>query len=99
MAPPTCSSCATSTFPTWAAPFSVVLMIEMIFLLSIFAEIFTTTGGGPGFDTTTITFMIYQQALLSYDVGAASAGALFAVLIANIAAFFLMRVIGKNLSK
>jgi sorbitol/mannitol transport system permease protein len=32
----------------------------MIFLLSIFAEIFTTTGGGPGFDTTTITFMIYQ---------------------------------------
>lgn len=78
---------------------SVVLMIEMIFLLSVFAEIFTTTGGGPGFDTTTITFMIYQQALQSYDIGAASAGALFAVLLANIAAFFLMRVIGKNLAK
>lgn len=78
---------------------SVVIMIEMIFLLSIFAEIFTTTSGGPGFDTTTITFMIYQQALLGYDVGAASAGALFAVLLANIAAFFLMRIIGKNLAK
>lgn len=78
---------------------SVVLMIEMIFLLSIFAEIFTTTSGGPGFDTTTITFMIYQQALQAYDIGAASAGALFAVLLANIAAFFLMRIIGKNLSK
>lgn len=78
---------------------SVVIMIEMIFLLSVFAEIFTTTSGGPGFDTTTITFMIYQQALLAYDIGAASAGALFAVLIANIAAFFLMRVIGKNLAK
>ena len=78
---------------------SVVLMIEMIFLLSVFAEIFTTTSGGPGFDTTTITFMIYQQALLSYDIGAASAGALFAVLLANIAAFFLMRVICKNLAK
>jgi sorbitol/mannitol transport system permease protein len=78
---------------------SVVIMIEMIFLLSVFAEIFTTTNGGPGFDTTTITFMIYQQALVGYDVGAASAGALFAVLIANIAAFFLMRVIGKNLAK
>ncbi|NHZ38187.1 carbohydrate ABC transporter permease [Massilia rubra] len=78
---------------------SVVLMIEMIFLLSVFAEIFTTTGGGPGFETTTITFMIYQQALQSYDIGAASAGALFAVLLANIAAFFLMRVIGKNLAK
>jgi sorbitol/mannitol transport system permease protein len=78
---------------------SVVLMIEMIFLLSIFAEIFTTTGGGPGFDTTTITFMIYQQALQSYDIGAASAGALFAVLLANIAAFFLMRAVGRNLAK
>ena len=78
---------------------SVVLMIEMIFLLSVFAEIFTTTGGGPGFETTTITFMIYQQALQAYDIGAASAGALFAVLLANIAAFFLMRVIGKNLVK
>jgi len=78
---------------------SVVLMIEMIFLLSVFAEIFTTTGGGPGFETTTITFMIYQQALQSYDIGAASAGALFAVLLANIAAFFLMRVIGRNLAK
>jgi sorbitol/mannitol transport system permease protein len=78
---------------------AVVLMIEMIFLLSVFAEIFTTTGGGPGFDTTTITFMIYQQALQAYDIGAASAGALFAVLLANIAAFFLMRFIGKNLAK
>lgn len=78
---------------------TVVAMIEMIYLISIFAEIFTTTSGGPGFDTTTITFMIYQQALLGYDVGAASAGALFAVLLANIAAFFLMRAIGKNLAK
>jgi sorbitol/mannitol transport system permease protein len=85
--------------PHLARSMAVVIMIEMIFLLSIFAEIFTTTGGGPGFDTTTITFMIYQQALVSYDVGAASAGALFAVLLANIAAFFLMRVIGKNLAK
>ena len=54
---------------------------------------------GPGFETTTITFMIYQQALQAYDIGAASAGALFAVLLANIAAFFLMRFIGKNLVK
>jgi sorbitol/mannitol transport system permease protein len=87
------------TIPHLGRAVSVVLMIEMIFLLSVFAEIFTTTGGGPGFDTTTITFMIYQQALQSYDIGAASAGALFAVVLANIAAFFLMRVIGKNLVK
>ena len=27
---------------------AVVIMIEMIFLIGVFAEIFTTTGGGPG---------------------------------------------------
>lgn len=78
---------------------AVVVMIEMIFLLSVFAEIFTTTGGGPGFDTTNVAFLIFRQALASFDVGVASAGGLFAVLLANIAAVFLIRLIGKNLDK
>jgi sorbitol/mannitol transport system permease protein len=78
---------------------AVVVMIEMIFLLSIFAEIFTTTGGGPGFETTNVAFMIFRHALASFDVGVASAGGLFAVLLANIAAVFLIRLIGKNLER
>ena len=78
---------------------AVVIMIEMIFLLSVFAEIYTTTGGGPGFETTNVAFMIFRQALSSFDVGVASAGGLFAVLLANIAAIFFIRLIGKNLDK
>ena len=78
---------------------AVVIMIEMIFLLSVFAEIFTTTGGGPGFETTNVAFLIFRQALASFDVGVASAGGLFAVLLANIAAIFFIRLIGKNLDK
>jgi sorbitol/mannitol transport system permease protein len=76
---------------------AVVIMIEMIFLLSVFAEIFTTTGGGPGFETTSVAFMIFRQALSSFDVGVASAGGLFVVLLANIAAIFFIRIVGKNL--
>jgi sorbitol/mannitol transport system permease protein len=76
---------------------AVVIMIEMIFLMSVFAEIFTTTGGGPGDASTNIAFLIFKQALLNFDAGVASAGALFAVLLANIAAAFLIRLIGKNL--
>ncbi|EHR72443.1 permease component of ABC-type sugar transporter [Burkholderiales bacterium JOSHI_001] len=76
---------------------AVVVMIEMIFLLSVFAEIFTTTGGGPGDASTNVAFLIYKQALLAFDAGVASAGALFAVLLANIVAAFLIRMIGKNL--
>jgi len=85
------------TLPHLGRPIAVVIMIEMIFLLSIFAEIFTTTGGGPGNASTNVAFLIYKQALLNFDVGVASAGALFAVILANIAAIFLIRMVGKNL--
>ncbi len=78
---------------------AVVVMIELIFLLSIFAEIYTTTGGGPGDASTNVAFLIFKQALLNFDAGVASAGALFAVLLANIAAIFLIRMVGKNLDK
>lgn len=83
--------------PHMARSIAVVVMIEMIFLVSVFAEIFTTTGGGPGDASTNVAFLIFKHALLNFDAGVASAGVLFAVLLANIAAFFLIRMIGKNL--
>ncbi len=85
--------------PHLGRSFAVVVMIEMIFLLSVFAEIYTTTGGGPGDASTNIAFLIFKQALLSFDAGVASAGALFAVVLANIAGVFLIRMVGKNLDK
>ncbi len=85
------------TLPHLGRPIAVVVMIEMIFLMSVFAEIFTTTGGGPGNQSTNMAFLIFKQALMNFDVGVASAGALFAVVLANIAAVFLIRMIGKNL--
>jgi sorbitol/mannitol transport system permease protein len=83
--------------PHMGRSIAVVVMIEMIFLLSVFAEIFTTTSGGPGNDSTNLAFLIFKQALMNFDVGVASAGALFAVVLANIAAVFLIRMVGKNL--
>jgi sorbitol/mannitol transport system permease protein len=85
------------TLPHLARPITVVILIETIFLLTVFAEIFVTTGGGPGLATTNIAFLIYSQALIQYDVGTASAGGLVAVVIANILAFFLVRIVGRNL--
>jgi sorbitol/mannitol transport system permease protein len=85
------------TIPHLARPITVVILIETIFLLTVFAEIFVTTGGGPGLQTTNLAFLIYQAALLQFDVGSASAGGLVAVVIANILAFFLVRIVGRNL--
>jgi sorbitol/mannitol transport system permease protein len=85
--------------PHLARAMVVIVMIELIFLLSVFAEIYTTTGGGPGDASTNVAFLIFKQALLNFDAGVASAGALFAVVLANIAAAFMIRMIGKNLDK
>ncbi|HSI40885.1 MAG TPA: sugar ABC transporter permease [Xanthobacteraceae bacterium] len=76
---------------------TVVILIQTIFLLSVFAEILVTTNGGPGTASTTITFLVYMQSMLQFDVGLGSAGGIVAVILANIVAFFLMRIIGKNL--
>jgi sorbitol/mannitol transport system permease protein len=76
---------------------SVVVMIETIFFLTIFAEIFVTTSGGPGLASTNLAFLIYIRALLEFDVGGASAGGVIAIILANIVAIFLIRAVAKNL--
>jgi sorbitol/mannitol transport system permease protein len=83
--------------PHLARAITVVILIETIFLLGVFAEILVTTGGGPGYASTNIAYLVYHQALLDYDVGGASAGGVVAVILANIVAFFLVRIVGKNL--
>ena len=83
--------------PHLSRALSVVIMIETIFLLTIFAEIFVTTSGGPGLATTNLAFLIYIRALLEFDVGGASAGGIIAVVLANIVAIFLVRAVAKNL--
>lgn len=83
--------------PHLARAITVVILIETIFLLSIFAEILVTTNGGPGTATTNLTYLIYVSSLLQFDVGMGSAGGVIAIILANLVAIFLMRMIGKNL--
>ncbi|UXM96609.1 sugar ABC transporter permease (plasmid) [Bartonella sp. HY329] len=85
--------------PHLARSITVVILIQTIFLLGVYAEILVTTNGGPGYASTNLPFLIYRTALLGYDVGGASAGGVIAVILANIVAFFLMRAVGKNLDK
>ncbi|MDF3855160.1 carbohydrate ABC transporter permease [Paracoccus pantotrophus] len=83
--------------PHLSRAITVVILIETIFLLSVFAEILVTTNGGPGYQSTNLTYLVFSQALLQFDVGGASAGGIIAVILANIVAIFLMRMIGKTL--
>ena len=81
--------------PHMSRAITVVILIQTIFLLSIFAEIFVTTGGA--FGTRTLTYLIFQRVLESQNVGLGSAGGVYAIILANIVAIFLMRIVGKNL--
>ena len=74
---------------------TIVVLIQTIFLLSIFAEIFVTTSGA--FGTRTLTYLIFQRITDAQNIGLGSAGGVYAIILANIVAIFLMRIVGKNL--
>ena len=81
--------------PHLSRAITIVILIQTIFLLSIFAEIFVTTAGA--FGTKTLTYLIFQRVLESQNVGLGSAGGVYAIILANIVAIFLMRVVGKSM--
>jgi sorbitol/mannitol transport system permease protein len=85
------------TLPHLSRAITIVILIQTIFLLAVFAEIFVTTGGA--FGTRTLTYLIYQRVLESQNVGLGSSGGVYAIILANIVAIFLMRIVGKNLDK
>lgn len=85
------------TLPHLSRAIGVVIMVETIFLLTVFAEIFVTTAGGPGNASTTLAYLIYRSALQDFDAGTASAGGMVAVVLANIVAFLLVRTVAKQM--
>ena len=72
-------------------------MIETIFILGIFAEVYVTSSGGPGFASTNLSFLIYRYVLMEYDIGGAAVAGLLAIVLANVLAFFLLRSFAHNL--
>ena len=83
--------------PHLSRAITIVVLIQTIFLLAIFAEIFVTTGGA--FGSKTLSYLIFQRVLESQNVGLGSAGGVYAIILANIVAIFLMRIVGKNLDR
>mgnify|MGYP001800519953 FL=1 len=81
------------TLPHLSRAITIVVLIQTIFLLAIFAEIFVTTGGA--FGTRTLSYLIFQRVLESQNIGLGSAGGVYAIILANIVALFLMRIVGK----
>ena len=73
-------------------PIAIVIMIQAIFHLSIYAEIEIVSRGNGN---KNLPYLIGEFA--TNNIGAASATGILAVVLANVVAIFLLRIVGKNL--
>ena len=80
------------TVPHLARPIAIVVMIQSIFHLSLYAEIEIVSRGNGN---KNLPYLIGE--FTSNNIGAASATGIFAVILANIVAIFLLRMVGKSL--
>ncbi|MEO0543150.1 MAG: sugar ABC transporter permease [Pseudomonadota bacterium] len=80
------------TLPHLGRPIAIVVMIQAIFHLSLYAEIEIVSRGNGN---KNLPYLIGEFA--NNNIGAASATGIFAVILANIVAIFLLRMIGKTL--
>jgi len=87
------------TLPHLARAIAVVILIQMIFHLGVFAEILISTKGGPGSASATLTYEIYKKALEGFNYGLAAAGGVLAIILANLVSIFLVRFVGDNLAE
>ncbi len=80
------------TLPHLGRPIAIVVMIQAIFHLSLYAEVEIVSRGNGN---KNLPYLIGE--LATNNIGAASAAGIFAVILANIIAIFLLRMIGKTL--
>jgi len=80
------------TLPHLGRPIAIVVMIQAIFHLSLYAEIEIVSRGNGN---KNLPYLIGEFA--NNNIGAASATGIFAVILANIVAIFLLRMVGKTL--
>ncbi|GMA17061.1 sugar ABC transporter permease (plasmid) [Deinococcus metallilatus] len=84
--------------PHWTQAIQVVVLMETIALLQVYGEIYGSTSGGPGIATTNLPYFIYQKAFAEYNIGLASAAGVITVILTNILAIYLLRMINRSRS-
>jgi sorbitol/mannitol transport system permease protein len=74
----------------------IAVLLEVLFVLSLFGEIFVATSGGPGIATTNLTYQIYREAFERWNIGRASAVGVIAILLANLILLLFVRVLRRG---
>ena len=74
----------------------IAVLMETLFILSVFGVIFITTTGGPGIQTTNLSYAIYDEAFSSRDIGDASTMGIYAIVVANIVVTLFVQVLRRG---
>ncbi len=81
--------------PFLIGPGGIAAIIATINNLNQFPLVYSLTGGGPGYSSTTLTVYLYQLAFVRFDLGYASAiGVVWLILMMGLASVFLSRLRG-----
>ena len=84
------------TLPLLGPYFELAVLLGMIYILQLFGEIFVATQGGPGTETTTIPYYVYQTISQANDVGTSSAQGVLAIIFSAIIAALLLRLLTRT---
>ncbi len=81
------------TLPLVRPYIELAVLLATVYVLQLFGEIYVATQGGPGSETTTLPYYVYQTISQSNDVGTSAAQGVFAVIVASIIAALLIRLL------
>jgi multiple sugar transport system permease protein len=81
------------TLPWLSQPILIVLIVQALGGIRIFDIIYLLTGGGPGYQTTTLGFAAYVTSFVSTDIGRGNAWAYTVALLTLVIAIFYMKLL------
>jgi sorbitol/mannitol transport system permease protein len=84
------------TLPLLGPYLELAVLLGMIYILQLFGEIFVATQGGPGTETTTVPYYVYQTISQANDVGTSSAQGVLAIIFSSIIAALLLRLLTRT---
>jgi multiple sugar transport system permease protein len=81
------------TLPWLSQPILIVLIVQALGGIRIFDIIYLLTGGGPGYQTTTLGFSAYVTSFISTDIGHGNAWAYTVAILTLVIAIFYMKLL------
>ncbi len=84
------------TLPVLSSQILLVIMLRTIDTFRIFGKVYALTQGGPGNSTETVSYYIYREGFSFFNLGRASASALYVLAVIFLIAMFYIKGIMKE---